>query len=80
MAIIFGERMVTAFEASKPREQSAVAVADKLTLTLQEASSLSGFSRGWLIEAIKSRRLKAAKRGRGWNIKRSDLDSYVRKL
>ena len=73
-AITFGERMVAAVQALKPNQPAALAIADKLTLTLQEAATLSGLSRNWLLDAIKARRLKAAKRGRGWNIKRADLD------
>jgi excisionase family DNA binding protein len=49
-------------------------------LSLSDASYLSGLSRGFLRDAIKAKRLKAAKRGRGWNIKRIDLDIYIRKL
>jgi excisionase family DNA binding protein len=79
-AITFGERMVAAVQALKPTQPAALSIADKLTLTLQEAATLSGLSRNWLIDAIKAQRLKAAKRGRGWNIKRADLDAYVRKL
>lgn len=74
-ATTFGERMMSAFEAAKP-----VAVADKLTLTLPEAAVLAGLSRGWLLAAIKAGALSAAKRGRGWNIKRADLDDYIRTL
>jgi excisionase family DNA binding protein len=57
-----------------------VPIADKLTLSLADASALAGLSRDLLRTAIKSGRLKAAKRGRGWNIKRDDLDSYIKKL
>jgi excisionase family DNA binding protein len=57
-----------------------VPISDKLTLSLSDASHLSGLSRGFLLGAIKARKLKAAKRGRGWNIKRLDLDAYVKKL
>jgi excisionase family DNA binding protein len=57
-----------------------VPIPDKLTLSLSEASQLSGLSRIFLTEAIHAKRLKAAKRGRGWNIKRADLDVYIKKL
>jgi excisionase family DNA binding protein len=61
-------------------QSQALPISDKLTLSLSEASQLSGLSRGFLIVAIKVKKLKAAKRGRGWNIKRIDLDSYIKKL
>ncbi len=58
----------------------AVPVADKLTLSLVEASQLSGLSRGHLRGAIEAKKLKARIIGRGWRVKRDDLDLYVKKL
>jgi excisionase family DNA binding protein len=58
----------------------AVPVADKLTLSLVEAAQLSGLSRGHLREAIEDKKLKARIIGRGWKVKRDDLDLYVKKL
>lgn len=63
-----------------PKPNGHVPIESKLTLTLKEAASLSGLSRSFLVGAIHNKKLKAAKRGRGWNIKRADLDSYVSKL
>lgn len=57
-----------------------VPVADKLLLTLAEASALTGLSRGTLRAAIDSRQLKARIVGRAWRVKRVDLDVYVKKL
>jgi len=53
---------------------------DKLTLSLSEASRLSGLSRGHLRRAIDEKKLKARIIGRGWRVKRADLDSYVKKI
>jgi excisionase family DNA binding protein len=47
---------------------------------LQEASLLSNLSRGHIREAIRAGRLKAKIIGRGWRIKRADLDIYIRAL
>ncbi len=58
----------------------AVPVADKLTLSLDEAARLSGLSRNHLRQAIEEKKLKARIIGRGWRVKRDDLDIYVRKL
>jgi excisionase family DNA binding protein len=60
----------------------SVPIADKLVLSLKEAALLSGISRDRLLEAIESKKLKASKDkiGRGWRVKRDDLDSYVKKL
>jgi excisionase family DNA binding protein len=62
---------------NKPNVMEA---AQKLTLSLAEAAVLSGLSKGFLSTAIHSKKLKAAKRGRGWNVKRTDLDAYINKL
>jgi excisionase family DNA binding protein len=55
-------------------------LAHKLTLSLVEAAQLSGLSRGHLRAAITGKKLKARIIGRGWKVKRSDLESYVGKL
>jgi excisionase family DNA binding protein len=57
-----------------------VPVADKLLLKLDEASALTGLSRGILRQAIEDKKLKARIIGKGWRVKRDDLDAYVRKL
>jgi excisionase family DNA binding protein len=49
-------------------------------LTLPEASTLSNLSRGHLRDAIRGGRLKAKIIGRGWRVKRADLDLYIRTL
>jgi len=67
-------------EKARRVEPSITDLAHKLTLSLNEASQLSGLSRGHLREAIESKKLKARIIGRGWRVKRADLDSYVKKL
>jgi excisionase family DNA binding protein len=68
--------MIAEAVASKP----ALSVADKLTLSLIEASQLSGLSRGHLREAIEDKKLKARIIGRGWRMSRASLDAYVKRL
>ena len=70
------ERLITALESRRPITDLAV----KLTLTLKETSRLSGLSQRFLLDTIHSKRLKAANQGRGWNIKRDDLNTYVNTL
>ncbi len=53
---------------------------DKLLLSLQEAQQLTGLSRQFLIESIKEEKLVARKIGRGWKVKRKDLDLYIDNL
>jgi excisionase family DNA binding protein len=76
----FAGRLLGALESLRLPVKDAVPLADKLTLNLAEASALAGLSKGFLMVAVKSKKLKAAKRGRGWNVKRSDLDIFVSKL
>jgi excisionase family DNA binding protein len=61
-------------------QAAPLSIADKLTLSLMEASQLSGLSRNHLRQAIEDKKLKARIIGRGWRVKRDDLDAYVKKL
>ena len=54
--------------------------AQKLLLSLAEAQSYSGLSRANLMEAIHDETLAAKIIGRGWKIKRRDLENYVEAL
>jgi excisionase family DNA binding protein len=57
-----------------------VRVSEKFTLSLVEAAQLSGLSRGHLRQAIEAKKLKARIIGRGWRVKREDLEAYIKKL
>jgi excisionase family DNA binding protein len=77
------ERVIQAFEtiaSSLNNQKSTINVCDKLVLTLNEAQLLTGFSKETLRAAIKEGELKAKIIGRGWRIKRSDLDKYIEDL
>jgi excisionase family DNA binding protein len=65
-------RMVTAFEA--------LSVGNKLLLNLTEVRMLTGLSGQHLREAIHVGTLKGRIIGRGYKVKRADLEAYVRKL
>ena len=69
-------RLLTAFEAMA----APARLSEKLTLSLVEAAQLSGLSRGHLRTAISGGKLKAKIIGRGWRVKRTDLDADVKKL
>ncbi|WP_414552798.1 helix-turn-helix domain-containing protein [Anabaena sp. CCY 0017] len=60
--------------------QPKVPVADKLLLSMAEAQALTGLSREFLKDAIAASELKAKVIGKGWRIKRSDLDEYINQL
>jgi len=87
------ERLVAAQERQLPPDTPApvsdshtlsqnapVSVADKIILTLAEASALTNLSRNHLRQAIEEKILKARIIGRGWRVKREELDAYVKKL
>lgn len=57
-----------------------VPIESKPLLKLDEASALSGLSRGILRTAIDEGKLKAGKIGRAWRVRRTDLEAYIQKL
>ena len=61
-------------------ERLTVPIHHKLTLSLAEASALSGLSRQRLRQAIKDGTLTAQIIGRGYRVKRTDLEDYVDSL
>jgi excisionase family DNA binding protein len=66
----------------KDREATATAVpiADRLTLTLEESSQLSGLPRSFIVRNIHSGKLKAIRIGRSFRVKRADLNQFVQGL
>jgi excisionase family DNA binding protein len=81
-----GARLIEALEglqsrgAAQSQAHDGVRVSEKFTLSLIEAAQLSGLSRGHLRTAIEEKKLKARIIGRGWRVKRDDLEAYIRKL
>jgi excisionase family DNA binding protein len=59
---------------------ASASVGEKIMLTLADASALTSLSKGFLTDAIHEKKLRAQKLGRGWKIKRTDLDAFVKKL
>jgi excisionase family DNA binding protein len=57
-----------------------VPIADRLTLRLHEAVQLSGLPNKYILENIRSGKLKAIRIGRVWHVKRSDLEAFVQSL
>lgn len=83
------EKLVAVLEQQQQQKPPAllppptVSVAEKLTLSLEEASQLSGFSTTQLREAIKAEKLRTVPvgtTGKRKRIRREDLDMYVKKL
>ncbi len=72
--------LVAAIESARAQAKPQAPLEAKLTLNVVEASALSGLSRSHLLEAIHAGKLKAKIIGRGWRVKRDNLDAYVKKL
>jgi excisionase family DNA binding protein len=73
--------LIPALEAIRAASNTPpVPIADKLILDLKEVQALTHLSRGDLLEAIKSKKLKAAKRGRGWKVKKMELEEFIKRL
>jgi excisionase family DNA binding protein len=66
-------------EESRPRATISD-LAHKLMLSLDDAAQLAGLSRDHLRAAIKAGKLKGRIIGRGFKVKRPDLEQYVKKL
>jgi hypothetical protein len=67
-------------EAIASREElrgASVRVSEKLLLNLNDCKLLTGLSEQSLRAAIKSGKLKGKIIGRGWKVKRKDLDDFV---
>jgi hypothetical protein len=65
--------------SDKPRSAS-VRLSEKLLLTINDCRMLTGLSWGILRLAIEDGELKGRIIGRGFRIKRSDLDMFIKKL
>jgi excisionase family DNA binding protein len=80
------ERFIVALEAIASHEQTraglvaTAGLGEKIMLTLADAAALSSLSTGHLRDALRAGQLKGKIIGRGWKIKRADLDLYVKKL
>jgi excisionase family DNA binding protein len=65
--------------SDKPRSAS-IRVSEKILLTINDCRLLTGLSRQRLRQAIDDGKLKGRLIGRGFRIKREDLDGFIKKL
>jgi excisionase family DNA binding protein len=89
IAAVNSDRLITTLEAlgftrdhgnTRQPSPTIADLAAKPLLTLAEAHTLTGLSRGILREAIDAGKLKARIIGRAWRIKRDDLNAFIKKL
>ncbi len=70
-------------EAMTSREESrsaSVRVSEKLLLSVKDCRLLTGLSEQAIRDAIRENKLKAQVIGRGFKVKRTDLDEFINKL
>jgi excisionase family DNA binding protein len=72
----------TGGRSPSPRRRTVndVPITQRLTLNIEDAASLSGLPRQFLVANVQSGKLKAIKVGRSWFVKRTDLDAFVSEL
>jgi hypothetical protein len=79
-ARLFVAQIIEAMASRKEPRNASVRVAEKLLLTVGECRLLTGLSEQNLRLAVKSGKLKAQLIGRGWKVKRQNLDEFVNSL
>jgi hypothetical protein len=79
-ARLFVASLIEAMASREESRSASVRVSEKLLLNLSDCRFLTGLSEQNLRDAIKSERLKAKIIGRGWKIKKKDLDDFVSNL
>jgi predicted site-specific integrase-resolvase len=79
-ARLFVAQLVEALSTREQPRQEAVRVSEKILLNLNDCRLLTGLSEENLRKAIHGGTLKAKIIGRGWKVKRQDLDDFVNDL
>jgi hypothetical protein len=79
-ARLFVAQLVEAMTNREEARNASVRVSEKLLLNLSDCRLLTGLSDANLRDAIKSEKLKAKIIGRGWKVKKRDLDKFINNL
>lgn len=79
-ARLFVAQLVEAMASREEPRSASVRVGEKLLLNLNDCRLLTGLSDGNLRDAIKAETLKAKIIGRGYKVKRADLDEFINNL
>jgi excisionase family DNA binding protein len=79
-ARLFVASLVEAITSREESRSASVRVSEKLLLTINDCRLLTGLSEQNLRDAIHEEKLKAKIIGRGYKIKRPDLDAFVESL
>jgi hypothetical protein len=68
------------FRTALTNQKQGVQIADKMLLTVKECRLLTNLSEKRIIEEIKTGKLEAKLIGKGWKIKRTDLNNFIGEL
>jgi excisionase family DNA binding protein len=79
-ARLFVAQLVEALTNHEQPRTEAIRTSEKILLNLNDCRLLTGLSDANLRDAIHDGRLKGKIIGRGWKIKRQDLDEYIDNL
>lgn len=79
-ARLFVGQLIEALGSREETRSASVRVSEKLLLNLNDCRLLTGLSDATLRDAIRSGSLKARVIGRGYKVKRQDLDDFVNNL
>jgi excisionase family DNA binding protein len=79
-ARLFVASLVEAMASGEKVRSASVRVSEKLLLNVNDCRMLTGLSEQTLREAIHDEKLKAKIIGRGYKVKRQDLDEFINNL
>jgi excisionase family DNA binding protein len=81
-ARLFVSSLIDAISNREQPHKEAVRTSEKLLLNVNECRGLTGLSEDRIYDALDSGKLKGKKNeiGRGWKIKRKDLDEFINNL
>jgi hypothetical protein len=79
-ARLFVAQLVEAIVSREEPRSASVRTSEKLLLTITDCRLLTGLSDANLRDAIKAETLKAKIIGRGYKVKRTDLDEFIENL
>jgi excisionase family DNA binding protein len=79
-ARLFAAQLVEALINREQPRSEAIRTSEKILLNLNDCRLLTGLSDANLRDAVHDGRLKGKIIGRGWKIKRQDLDKFIKNL
>ena len=81
-ARLFVASLIEAISNREQPRKEAVRTSEKLLLNVAECCALTGLSEDRIYDVLKSGKLKGQKDtiGRGWRVKRTDLDDFINNL